>query len=92
MYFVFEIEFKSQKQYIKNLIKAYIQSSKIDARVTQSSKKIYIEAPKEQENLDAFLLGLEQLLPASLFLGKSKHYYLNEPIELENIEEDNLPL
>lgn len=92
MYFVFEIEFHSQKQYIKNLIKAYIKGSTINARVIQSIKKIYIEAPKEQENLDKFLLGLEQILPASLFLGHSKHYYLNEPIEIEDLAEDNLPL
>ena len=54
MYFIFEIEFKSPKLYITNLIKAYIESSNINARAMQSNKNIYIEAPKEQEGLDNF--------------------------------------
>ena len=92
MYFIFEIEFNSQKSYIKNLIKSYIQAFGIKAEVLQSPKKIYITINKDEPKIEEFLKGLESVLPASLFMGASKHYFSDSKPDLKEIEEINLPL
>jgi len=92
MYFIFEIEFKSQKSYIKNIINSYIKQVDIEAEVLQSAKKIYISVKKDNAKLEEFSLGLETILPASLFMGQSKHYFLDEKLDLEEIEDSNLPV
>ena len=92
MYFIFEIEFKSQKRYIKNLIQSYIEQSKIGAEVIQSAKKIYITIKKDDPKIESFLLGLDAVLPASLFMGSSKHYFSDDKPDVTEIEEYKLPI
>ncbi len=92
MYFIFEIEFKSQKSYIKNLIQSYIEQIGIEAEVIQSSKKIYITIDKDNSQIESFLLGLEAVLPASIFMGQSKHYFIDDKPNVTDIEDYNLPL
>ena len=92
MYFIFEIEFKAQKSYIKNLIKAYIDSFNIDAEVIQSAKKIYITINKDEPKTEEFFMGLESILPASLFMKSSKYYFSDEKPTVDKIEEYNLPI
>ena len=91
MHFIFEIEFNSQKNYIKNLIKSYIEESNVEAQVIQSVKKIYITMKKDDPKIESFLLGLESILPASIFMGSSKHYFSDEKPNIEEIEEYSLP-
>ncbi len=92
MYFIFEIAFSSHKSYIKNLIKSYIGLFGIKAEVLQSAEKIYIIIDKEEPQIEQFLLGLETFLPASLYMGKSRHYFSDDKPDFQEIEEINLPL
>ena len=92
MYFIFEIEFKSQKNYIKNLIQSYIEQTGIEAEVIQSPKKIYITIDKENSSIESFILGLEAVLPASLFMGRGKHYFSDDKPKVAEIEDYNLPV
>jgi len=91
MSFIVEIEFISQKRYISNLILAYAKERNVNLKLMQSKQKIYLVFNKEQENLDKFLIGLEQILPASIFLGKSKHYFSDNLPNIKEIEKINLP-
>ena len=75
MYFIFEIAFSSPKNYIANLIRAYAKQENIEADILQTTDKIMMTFNKEDEKLEKFLLGLESVIPASLFLGKGKHYF-----------------
>jgi len=78
MYFIFEIGFSSPKEYIANLIRAYANKEEIKIDVLQTPDKIIMTFKKDDEKLEKFLLGLEEILPASLFLGKGKHYFSDE--------------
>jgi len=92
MYFIFEIEFSSNKNYIADLIRAYAIQEKIEVEVLQTTDKIILTFDKEDENLEAFLLGIDNIIPASLFLGKGKHYFSDEKPALMPVPKSHLPL
>ncbi len=78
MYFIFEIAFTSPKHYIANLIRVYAVQEELEVDVLQTPDKIIMTFNQDDEKLESFLLGLEEVLPASLFLGKGKHYFSDE--------------
>ena len=92
MYFIFEIAFSSNKNYIANLIRAYAMQEEIEVDVLQTTDKIIMTFDKEDEKLEGFLLGLETILPASLFLAQGKHYFSDEKPVLMPVDETHLPL
>ncbi len=92
MYFIFEIAFGSNKNYIADLIRAYAEQEMIEVNVLQTTDKIIMTFNKDDEKLEKFLLGLEELMPASLFLGKGKHYFAEEKPALMPVSKINLPL
>ena len=92
MYFIFQLEFNSTKTYIADLIRAYAKQIGIELDVFQDSKLITMSALQDDEKLEAFLNGLEGILPASLYLGKSKHFFRDEKLFLPSLEETKLPL
>ncbi|WP_309496488.1 hypothetical protein [Sulfurovum sp.] len=92
MYFIFEIEFLSNKNYIAELIRAYAKQEHMDVDVLQSIDKIIMTFKKDDENLEQFLLGMEDIIPASLFLGKGKHYFAEEKPVLMPVSKVKLPL
>jgi len=92
MYFIFEIEFSSSKNYIADLIRAYAEQEQIEIDVLQTTDKIMMIFHKEDEKLEQFLLGLEDVLPASLFLGKGKHYLSESKPALMPVSKNHLPL
>ena len=91
MYFIFEIEFNSNKSYIKDLIIATAKVVDIIVEVSQDNKKIYIVADKDDIKLEDFLLQLEQRLPASIYMEQSKHYFSDKKPDIKDIETINLP-
>ena len=91
MYFIFQLEFKSNKTYISDLIRAYSQQVGIELDVFQDSTTITISAKQDDEKLEPFLKGLEEVLPASLYLGKSNHFFREERLFLPTLEEAKLP-
>ena len=92
MYFIFEIVFSSHKNYIAELIRAYAKQEKIKVDVLQTTDKIIMTFNKEDEKLEKFLLGIDSILPASLFLGKGKHYFADEKSTLMPVSKTNLAL
>ncbi|UPT77884.1 hypothetical protein MN086_01765 [Sulfurovum sp. XGS-02] len=92
MYFIFEIEFSSNKNYIAELIRAYARQEQVEVDVLQSAEKITMIFNKDDENLEHFLLGIEEIIPASLFLGKGKHYFAEEKPVLMPVSKSKLPL
>ncbi len=92
MYFIFEIVFSSHKNYIAELIRAYAKQEQIEVDVLQTTDKIIMTFNKEDEKLEKFLLGIDSVLPASLFLGKGKHYFADEKPTLIPVSKTNLPL
>ena len=86
MYFVFQLEFSSNKTYILSLIKAYAQKIGIEIDLIQNNKQIVIVANRDNDKLESFLLGLEEILPASLYLGKSKHSFLDTKPTFSSID------
>ncbi|HIP18846.1 MAG TPA: hypothetical protein EYG78_05860 [Sulfurovum sp.] len=92
MYFIFEMEFSSNKHYIRDLIKAYASSFVMELELIQSEGLITLIFNKEDEKLESFLLGLEERLPASIFLGKSRHYFTDTKPDLLSIKETAVPL
>jgi len=92
MYFIFEIAFNSNKNYIANLIRAYAKQEEIEVNVLQTADKIILTFNKDDEKLEKFLLGIDVVLPASLFLGKGKHYFSDNKPSLMPIGKVHLPL
>ena len=92
MYFIFEIGFSSPKEYIANLIRAYANKEEIKIDVLQTPDKIIMTFLKDDEKLEKFLLGLEEILPASLFLGRGKHYFSDEKPAILPANDFLLPL
>ena len=92
MYFIFEIAFSSNKNYIANLLRAYATEQTMEVDILQTTDKIIMTFNKDDENLESFLLGMEEVIPASLFLGKGKHYFAEEKPALMPVEKVNLPL
>jgi hydrogenase maturation factor HypF (carbamoyltransferase family) len=85
MYFVFQLEFNSNKTYISSLIRAYAKQKEIEIDVLQNSEQIAIIAKQEDEKLESFLLGLDEVLPASLYLGDSRHSFMESKPTLSNL-------
>ncbi len=75
MYFVFEMDFQSNKSYIADMVRAYAEISKTAVEIVQTAESIVLVFDKENEKIEQFLLGLESRIPASVFLKKSKHYF-----------------
>jgi len=92
MYFIFEIEFFSDKNYLSQLILAYAKQEQMKIDVIQSNDKIIMVFDKEDEQLETFLHKLEENIPASLFLGKGKHYFSDEKPTLLPIRDMQLPV
>lgn len=92
MYFIFEIAFKSEKNYIANQIRVYASQENIEVDIVQTEDKITMVFNKEDEKLENFLLGMTDIIPESLFLGKSKHYFSDEKPSLVPVPSLNLPL
>lgn len=92
MYFIVEIGWRTRKRYIADLIRAYVKIYKVDVEVLQDKQKITLICKKEDKNLQEFLNALEDALPASLFLEKSKHYFSDTKPSFEVVEEPRLPL
>ena len=92
MYFIFEMEFSSNKPYIADLIRAYSRSFGIDNEVIHSKKHITLIFNREDEKIEPFLLGLNDILPASVFLGKSRHYFSEEKPEIAELARFSTPL
>ena len=92
MYFIFEIAFSSPKNYIAELIRAYASKEQMEIDVLQSNDKIILTFNKEDRKLEKFLLGMEEILPASLFLGKGSHRFSEEKPTLMSVSKTNLPL
>jgi Zn ribbon nucleic-acid-binding protein len=92
MYFIFQLEFNSSKTYISDLIRAYSKQVGIELDVFQDSKLITISALSDDEKLEEFLNGLEEILPASLYLGKSEHFFRDEKLFLPTLDEAKLPV
>jgi len=92
MYFIFEIAFSSNKNYIAKLIRAYSEKMDIEVEIVQTVDKIIMIFNKEDEKLENFLLEIEDIIPASLFLGKGKHYFSDEKPSFIPIEEAKLPV
>ena len=92
MYFIFELTFRSDKPYIRQIIQAQAETSSIDMHIIQDGEKIILACSRDEENLEAFLLALEQTLPASLFLGKSRHYFSDELPAISDKVQTKLPL
>ncbi len=91
MYFVFQIEFNSNKTYISSLIKAYAKAKEIEIEVLQNSEQIAIIAKKDDRKLEQFLLGLEEILPASIYLGRSRHSFMQKRPTLTTAQSDEIP-
>ncbi len=92
MYFIFEIEFFSNKNYLSDLILAYAKQEQMKIDVIQSNDKIVMVFDKNDEQLESFLNGMEEVLPASLFLGNGKHYFSDVKPALLPITKVNLPI
>ena len=92
MYFIFEIAFSSPKNYIAELIRAYAKQAQIEVDVLQTTDKIIMTFNKEDEKLEKFLLDMDSILPASLFLGKGKHYFSENKPSLMPVSKTHLPL
>lgn len=92
MYFIFEIEFSSNKNYITNLIRGYAKKVSIEVDIIQTKDKIVMIFNQDDEKLETFLLDIENILPASLFLGNAKHYFSEDKPSILPLEEANLPI
>ena len=92
MYFIFEIAFRSEKNYIVNQIRVYAKKIDIEVEIVQTEDKIIMIFNKDDEKLESFLLDMTDVIPASLFLGKGRHYFSDEKPSLVPLEEINLPI
>jgi len=91
LYFIFQLEFSSNKTYISSLIKAYSQKVGIEIEVYQNGQVITLLANQDDSGLEAFLKGLEDILPASLYLGKSQHAFVESKPHLPLVEDLAVP-
>jgi len=92
MYFVFEIAFSSNKTYITTMIEAYAKSVSMQVEIMQTYDAIVLIFLKDDEKLESFLLGLNERLPASLFLKGSRHYFSDEKPEKALVQRVVTPL
>ena len=92
MYFIFEMAFTSNKPYLTNLIRAYAIEQSMKMQILQTMEKIILVFEKEDEKIEPFLLGLDERLPASIFLGTSRHYFSDTLPQEQEIETVHTPL
>ena len=92
MYFIFEMGFSAAKPYMAQLIRAYAEEVGMEVDVMQTASRIVLVFDREDEKLESFLLGLDERLPASIFLGKSKHYFSEEKPKLEPVTQVRTPV
>ncbi len=92
MYFIFEMEFLSDKNYLSHLISAYAKQEQMQIDVIQSNDKIIMVFDKEDAQLENFLHKIEDVIPASLYLGKGKHYFSDEKPQLLPVRDMKLPV
>jgi len=60
---------------MKALIDAYAKEVEMEVEVVQTAELIALIFQEGDTKIESFLLGLDARLPASLYLGKSKHYF-----------------
>ena len=92
MYFVFEMDFVSNKRYIADMVRDYAEITDIDVEVIQAEEKIVLVFAKDDAKIESFLLGLESRLPASVFLKKSRHFFSEEKPLPHAIDQVQLPV
>lgn len=92
MYFIFEIDFSSNKNHIAELIRAFAREEQIAMDVIQTHDKIIMVFDKDDSKLKSFLHKIEEVIPASLFLGKGKHYFSDEKPAVMPIRNIILPV
>ncbi len=92
MYFIFEIEFNSDKSYISDMIRGLKEKFSIELEITRTEKKIILISKRDEPKLEEFLKTLEESLPASIYLGKSNHYLSEEKPKFKSIIENSLPI
>ena len=90
--FIFELGFKSDKQYISTIIKAMAEKFAVDVELLQTKEKLIMIMDEEDENLEAYLLSLEETLPASIYLEGSAHRLSDEKPAVKEILKNDLPL
>ena len=92
MYFIFEMAFSSSKRYIADLVRAQADSFGIEMEVVQTREAVLLVFDKGDDKIEPFLLKLDESLPASIFLGKSRHYFSETRPESTAAGEVRLPL
>ncbi len=92
MYFIVELNFRSDKSYLYTLIKALIDASDIDVEIGFEREKIVLIVPEDEPKLESFLKQLEEALPASIYLKGSRHFVREEKPQIKAISIDDLPL
>ncbi|MDF1877337.1 hypothetical protein JHD47_05860 [Sulfurimonas sp. SAG-AH-194-L11] len=92
MYFIFEIAFSSNKNYIANLIRVYAEQVDMEVEVLQTKDKIVMIFNQNDEKIESFLLDMKDMISASLFLDEGKHYFSEEKPSLVELKQTNLPV
>ncbi len=90
MYLIIEIEFKSSKDYITKAIRSIVEIFGIDIEVKRQKDKIVLITKEDTKGLKEFLKRLENLLPASIYLGKSTHKIVESYPDIKEFKENSL--
>ncbi|HFS85387.1 MAG TPA: hypothetical protein ENK72_02085, partial [Epsilonproteobacteria bacterium] len=91
MYFIFEMEFNTNKTYMTKLIRAFAEKFDIEPDVMQGDEKITLIFRQGDPQIEHFLTELNDLLPASIFFGKSHYYTADKKPQPERVNEVPLP-
>jgi len=91
VYFVFEIEFKNDKAYIATLLEAVAEKFDVEISLKQTKDKLIMSIAQDDPNLESYLLALEGSLPASIYLGESKHYFSEIKPAVTAIQQNHFP-
>ncbi len=89
--FIFELDFRSDKQYLSTIIEALASEHDVALELQQSSDKLIMIMDEKDENLEAYLLSLEMALPASIYLEGSSHRISDEKPTVKQILKNDLP-
>ncbi len=89
--FIFELDFKSDKSYISSLLEALAKKYEVGLELIHSNEKITMLMDEEDENLEKYLLSLEESLPASIYLAGSSHQISDEKPDIKPILKNDLP-
>ncbi|WP_200763057.1 hypothetical protein [Nitrosophilus alvini] len=87
---VLEIDFSSKQNYIQKYIKAIAKYSNIDIKIGREEDKIVVLFDEKSENVEKFMKNLQDLLPYSLFMGKSGYVVSNR--EINEVKLVDIPL